>query len=178
MQPVREVSSLACSRVNRYKCSRIWGCSVHEHAHQHWSRCVHGVHEHMLTTIGLVHVHELNMRNCHEQAVNIYKSNNLAISQFFTIFSFFSALLTLMSCNKVVRDLLLHFQCVKSPKNIKNDKKKSPKNIFPKIFWGKCSKFEFVNMFTVSSTVHEHVHERSCAMNCSCAGVAQGDNGS
>ena len=56
--------------------------------------------------------------------------------------------------------------------------KKSPKNIFPKIFWGKCSKFEFVNMFTVSSTVHEHVHERSCAMNCSCAGVAQGDNGS
>ena len=50
--------------------------------------------------------------------------------------------------------------------------KKSPKNIFPKIFGGKCSKFEFVNMFTVSSTVHEHVHERSCAINCSCYGLA------
>ena len=89
----------------------------------------------MFTTIGLVHVHELNIRNCHEQAVNIYKSNNLAISQFFTIFSFFSALLTPMSCNKVVRDLLLHFQCVKSPKNIKNDKKNLEK-YFPEDFLG------------------------------------------
>ena len=96
----------------------FWRCSVDEHVHQHWSRCVHGVHEHMFTTIGLVHVHELNIRNCHEQAVNIYKSNNLAISQFFTIFSFFSALLTPISCNKVVRDLLLHFQS-ESQKNIK-----------------------------------------------------------
>ena len=121
----------------------------------------------MFTTIGLVHVHELNIRNCHEQAVNIYKSKQSSHFTFFhDIFFFLSSSNTyLLQQSRERSDFTL------SMRQIEKIYKKWPKNlrkIFSRRFLGEnvlnlsswtCSPFHqlFMNMFMnlyVPWTVH------------------------